>query len=248
MASTSPTSSMRALSQELKKLSTEPLEGFSVTLPEEDDMFEWNVTIFGPPGTLYQSGYFKAHMSFPKDYPYSPPTFTFLTKMWHPNVYANGEVCISILHPPGEDAMSGELPAERWNPTQSVRTILLSVISLLNEPNTASPANVDASVMYRKWKDKKDNQYEKIVRTQVEGTRHDAAKDGVTVPCTLEDYCIKTRPESLTMLSEDLLDYYDDDYEDDEDEDDGGGAGAGGEEGSEGEEDEAADDSGNAES
>jgi hypothetical protein len=46
------------------------------------------------------------------------------------------------------------------------RTILLSVISLLNEPNTFSPANVDASVMYRKWKESKgkDREYTDIIR------------------------------------------------------------------------------------
>ena len=49
------------------------------------------------------------------------------------------------------------------------RTILLSVISLLNEPNTYSPANVDASVMYRRWRDSrgKDKEYENIIRKQV---------------------------------------------------------------------------------
>ena len=47
------------------------------------------------------------------------------------------------------------------------RTILLSVISLLNEPNTSSPANVDASVMYRRWKESKgkDKEYENIIRS-----------------------------------------------------------------------------------
>uniref|UniRef100_A0A8C4L457 UBC core domain-containing protein n=1 Tax=Equus asinus asinus TaxID=83772 RepID=A0A8C4L457_EQUAS len=80
---------------------------------------------------------------------------SFLTKK------CNGDVCISILHPPVDDPQSGELPSERWNPTQNVRTILLSVISLLNEPNTFSPANVDASVMFRKWRDSKgkDKEY-----------------------------------------------------------------------------------------
>ncbi|MEQ2180361.1 Ubiquitin-conjugating enzyme E2 R2 [Goodea atripinnis] len=80
----------------------------------------------------------------------------------------NGDVCISILHPPVDDPQSGELPSERWNPTQNVRTILLSVISLLNEPNTFSPANVDASVMYRKWRDSKgkDREYIEIIRYQ----------------------------------------------------------------------------------
>lgn len=78
----------------------------------------------------------------------------------------NGDLCISILHPPVDDPQSGELPCERWNPTQNVRTILLSVISLLNEPNTFSPANVDASVMYRRWRDSKgrDKEYENIIR------------------------------------------------------------------------------------
>lgn len=149
-----PTSSaVRALSLEYKSLQEEPVEGFRVKLLNEDNLFEWEVAIFGPPDTLYQGGYFKAHMKFPGDYPYSPPTIRFLTKVWHPNVYENGDLCISILHPPVDDPQSGELPCERWNPTQNVRTILLSVISLLNEPNTFSPANVDASVMYRRWRD-----------------------------------------------------------------------------------------------
>lgn len=83
-----------------------------------------------------------------------------------PVPFQNGDLCISILHPPVDDPQSGELPCERWNPTQNVRTILLSVISLLNEPNTFSPANVDASVMYRRWRDSKgrDKEYENIIR------------------------------------------------------------------------------------
>lgn len=63
-------------------------------------------------------------------------------------VYPDGRVCISILHPPGEDEMSGEDASERWLPTQSVSSVLLSVLSLLADPNTSSPANVDASVCY----------------------------------------------------------------------------------------------------
>ena len=84
--------------------------------------------------------------------------------MWHPNskywppalahahlsiVYEDGKVCISILHAPGEDAMSGETAEERWRPILSVEAILLSVISMMNDPNIHSPANIDASVQYR---------------------------------------------------------------------------------------------------
>uniref|UniRef100_A0A8C2JXS6 Cell division cycle 34 homolog (S. cerevisiae) a n=1 Tax=Cyprinus carpio TaxID=7962 RepID=A0A8C2JXS6_CYPCA len=162
-----------------------------------------------------------ARIKFPMDYPYSPPAFRFLTKMWHPNIYENGDVCISILHPPVDDPQSGELPSERWNPTQNVRTILLSVISLLNEPNTFSPANVDASVMYRKWRDSKgkDREYAEIIRKQVLATKADAERDGVKVPTTLAEYCIRTRAppadEGSTLFYDD---YYDDEELDDDEE------------------------------
>ncbi|XP_034563217.1 cell division cycle 34 homolog (S. cerevisiae) a isoform X1 [Notolabrus celidotus] len=164
-----------------------------------------------------------ARIKFPVDYPYSPPAFRFLTKMWHPNIYENGDVCISILHPPVDDPQSGELPSERWNPTQNVRTILLSVISLLNEPNTFSPANVDASVMYRKWRDSKgkDREYIEIIRKQVLATKADAERDGVKVPTTLDEYCVRTQVPPTDDGSNLLYDdYYDDEELEDDDEDD----------------------------
>jgi ubiquitin-conjugating enzyme E2 G2 len=78
-------------------------------------------------------------------------------------VYANGEVCISILHPPGDDPHQYEHASERWSPIQSVEKILISVMSMLAEPNDESPANVDAA---RMWREKRA-EYEKIVRQNV---------------------------------------------------------------------------------
>ncbi|KAI3368801.1 hypothetical protein L3Q82_025787, partial [Scortum barcoo] len=217
-------SSQKALMLEMKSLQDEPVEGFKITLVDESDMYNWEVAIFGPPNTHYEGGYFKARIKFPVDYPYSPPAFRFLTKMWHPNIYENGDVCISILHPPVDDPQSGELPSERWNPTQNVRTILLSVISLLNEPNTFSPANVDASVvMYRKWRDSKgkDREYIDIIRKQVLATKADAERDGVKVPVTLDEYCVRTQVPPTDDGSNLLYDdYYDDEELEDDDEDD----------------------------
>jgi ubiquitin-conjugating enzyme E2 R len=204
---------------EFKGLQDQPVEGFRVKLVN-DSLCDWEVAIFGPPNTLYEGGYFKAGLKFPSDYPYSPPSLKFLSKVWHPNVYENGDLCISILHPPIDDPQSGELPCERWNPTQNVRTILLSVISLLNEPNTFSPANVDASVMYRRWKESrgKDKEYENIIRKQVLASRSEAEKDNVVVPLTIEDYCIKHNHKPVTQ-ADDMTDFYDDDYGDDMDDD-----------------------------
>ena len=97
------TSALRALALEFKSLEEEPVEGFKVRLVNDDNLFEWQVAIFGPPSTLYEGGYFKvsyhpcldtnfipisqASLKFPPDYPYGPPSLKFLTKVWHPNVY-----------------------------------------------------------------------------------------------------------------------------------------------------------------
>ncbi|OEH76578.1 ubiquitin-conjugating enzyme subfamily protein [Cyclospora cayetanensis] len=74
---------------------------------------------------------------------YSPSAFVFLL----PSVFPDGRVCISILHPPGHDMFNEQEKAEeRWRPILGVEAILLSVISMLGEPNIESPANVDAAV------------------------------------------------------------------------------------------------------
>ena len=86
---------------------------------------------------------------FPKDYPNNPPSVQFVSEMWHPNVYDDGKVCISILHSPGDDPLGYEQANERWSPVQTVETIMLSIISMLSSPNDESPANIDAAKQFR---------------------------------------------------------------------------------------------------
>jgi len=206
----------KRLTQEIADLRKQKTAGFIVDV-DESNIFKWNIRIFGPPETLYEGGYFKGVMEFPVDYPFSPPKFKFLTKMWHPNIYHDsGEVCISILHSPVPDQQSGEKAEERWRPTQEARTIILSVISLFSCPNTFSPANVDASVMYRKWCNKEDDRYVKIIRKQVEGTKRDAELDGVKIPASVEEYL---QEERSTIVKEEEMDFdfdVNDDYDDDD--------------------------------
>ena len=122
----------------------------SIGLENDDDLFLWNIVFEGPEDSLYEGGYFKAQLKFPDDYPNNPPQMTFKTKMWHPNIHSDGKVCISILHPPGVDALNAQEKAEeRWRPILGVEAILISVISMLNDPNIDSPANLDASVQFR---------------------------------------------------------------------------------------------------
>ncbi|KAJ3572782.1 hypothetical protein NP233_g2852 [Leucocoprinus birnbaumii] len=103
--------------------------------------------IIGPQDTLYEGGFFKARLTFPEQYPLLPPKMKFISEMWHPSIYQNGNVCISILHDPGDDQWGYEDASERWSPVHTVTSIIMSVISLLSSdpPNTDSPANVDAA-------------------------------------------------------------------------------------------------------
>ncbi|ORY51398.1 hypothetical protein BCR33DRAFT_453855 [Rhizoclosmatium globosum] len=181
---------LQALQRQYKEILQHPIPGFRVELKDEN-IFEWQVGIIGPLDTIYQGGYFLSTIKFPTDYPFNPPTFTFNSPFFHPNVYSDGRLCISILHPPGDDPTSGEKAEERWNPTQTVESILLSIVSLLNDPNVSSPANVDAgvslhlSIIYRCAKPVnkqvlyRNNRkaYEAKVKEQVELSKKDIPDD-----------------------------------------------------------------------
>ena len=99
-----------------------------------------------------EGGIFKALLSFPENYPMQPPVMVFQTTMFHPNIYPDGKVCISILHAPGVDEFNTQEKAEeRWRPILNVESVLVSVLSMLTdtEPNLDSPANVDAAKLFK---------------------------------------------------------------------------------------------------
>lgn len=112
------------------------------------------------PDSLYKDTVLVAEMEFPGDYPLRPPKVTFLTKMFHPNIYPNGKVCISILDEDVAGPLGCGAPEDRWAPVQNIRTVLLSIAVLLENPNIDSPANVDASKLLRD----DEESYKKIVR------------------------------------------------------------------------------------
>ena len=84
-------------------------------LENDNNMFKWNIIFNGPEDTPYEGGYFKATMEFPSDFPESPPKMKFVTPMWHPNIYDDGNVCISILHSDKDPMYDFEGDA-RWRP------------------------------------------------------------------------------------------------------------------------------------
>ncbi|KAG9393619.1 Ubiquitin-conjugating enzyme [Carpediemonas membranifera] len=138
------------LAKQLRELQREnAVEGISVGLIDDSNIFEWQVIISGPSDTDYEGGIFKAILKFPHDFPLNPPKMKFISEMYHPNIYPDGDVCISILHAPGDDPMHYETADERWRPVHGVQSVLLSVVSMLNEPNTESPANIEAAKLSR---------------------------------------------------------------------------------------------------
>ncbi|KAI1234071.1 hypothetical protein IHE44_0003782 [Lamprotornis superbus] len=125
--------------------------------PSENNIMQWNAVIFGPEGTPFEDGTFKLVIEFSEEYPNKPPTVRFLSKMFHPNVYADGSICLDILQ-------------NRWSPTYDVSSILTSIQSLLDEPNPNSPANSQAAQLYQENK----REYEKRVSAIVEQSWNDS--------------------------------------------------------------------------
>lgn len=92
-------------------------------------------------------------LEFTEDYPSKPPKVKFVTKVYHPNVYADGNICLDILQ-------------SAWSPIYDVAAILTSIQSLLPDPNPSSPANAEAAKLFNEDR----AEYEKRVRECVEAS------------------------------------------------------------------------------
>lgn len=103
--------------------------------PDGENLFKWIGTISGPKGTVYDGLRYKLSLEFPNSYPYAAPIVKFVTPCFHPNVDTGGNICLDILK-------------DKWSALYDVRTILLSIQSLLGEPNNDSPLNAQAAEMW----------------------------------------------------------------------------------------------------
>ncbi|ONH68597.1 Ubiquitin-conjugating enzyme E2 2 [Cyberlindnera fabianii] len=153
------TPARRRLMRDLKRLQSDPPDGVSAT-PLAENVMVWNAVIIGPADTPFEDGTFRLTINFDEQYPNKPPHVKFISQMFHPNVYASGEICLDILQ-------------NRWSPTFDVASILTSIQSLLNDPNISSPANVEAANLYKDH----SSQYTKRVRETVENSWADDIMD-----------------------------------------------------------------------
>uniref|UniRef100_A0A0E0FV12 UBC core domain-containing protein n=1 Tax=Oryza nivara TaxID=4536 RepID=A0A0E0FV12_ORYNI len=104
--------------------------------PAGEDMFHWQATIMGPPDSPYAGGVFLVNIHFPPDYPFKPPKVSFKTKVFHPNINSNGSICLDILK-------------EQWSPALTISKVLLSICSLLTDPNPDDPLVPEIAHMYK---------------------------------------------------------------------------------------------------
>ena len=128
-------STIKRIIKELEELNKEPPANCSAG-PINDDMYEWQATIMGPENSPFKGGIFYLKISFPSDYPFKPPRCQFLTKIYHPNVNSHGSICLDILK-------------ENWSPALTISKVLLSICSLLNDPNPDDPLMIDIADMYK---------------------------------------------------------------------------------------------------
>lgn len=121
---------IKQVSKELTSLTNDPPEGIKVFVNEQD-ITDIQATIEGPAGTPYEGGLFRVKLVLGKDYPTAPPKGFFLTKIFHPNVASNGEICVNTLK-------------KDWKQDLGVKHILLTVKCLLIVPNPESALNEEA--------------------------------------------------------------------------------------------------------
>jgi ubiquitin-conjugating enzyme E2 D/E len=126
----------KRINRELNELKKDPPSNCSAGPENEDDMFRWEGVIYGPSDSPYQGGFFKLRIQFPVDYPFKPPHVQFLTKIYHPNVNASGLICLDILK-------------QQWSPALTIGKVLLSITSLLTDPNPDDPFVPEIAHLYK---------------------------------------------------------------------------------------------------
>ena len=132
---TAATMALRRIQKELQDIQRDPPVGCSAG-PVGEDLFTWEGILTGPSDSPFAGGVFKLGIRFPTDYPFKSPHVQFLTKIYHPNINSSGGICLDILK-------------TQWSPALTIQKVLLSIQSLLTDPNPNDPLVLDIAVQYK---------------------------------------------------------------------------------------------------
>jgi ubiquitin-conjugating enzyme E2 D/E len=118
-------SDIKRLQKELAEINKNDIPNISAG-PINGNLYEWEAVILGPVDTPYHEGVFTLNISIPSNYPFKPPSVIFKTKIYHPNINSSGSICLDILK-------------TQWSPALTLMKVLLSICSLLSDPNPNDP-------------------------------------------------------------------------------------------------------------
>ncbi|XP_058128541.1 ubiquitin-conjugating enzyme E2-17 kDa-like [Anopheles ziemanni] len=133
----------KRLTKELEELQRDPPAHCSAG-PIHNNLYQWQATIMGPPDSPYQGGLFSLTIDFPSCYPFMPPKVAFTTRIYHPNINSNGSICLDILR-------------STWSPALTVSKVLLSICSMLCDPNPDDPLVPEIAKVYKTNREQYNN-------------------------------------------------------------------------------------------
>ncbi|KAM0676759.1 Ubiquitin-conjugating enzyme E2 4 [Binucleata daphniae] len=131
----------KRLLKELEELQNDPPSNCSGGI-KDGDINVWKAYIVGPSGTVYEGEIYELEIKIPATYPFAPPIVTFITPIYHCNI-RNGSICLDILK-------------QAWSPALTISKVLLSISSLLSEPNPNDPLDPVAADLYKNDRKKHD--------------------------------------------------------------------------------------------
>ncbi|EGN95458.1 hypothetical protein SERLA73DRAFT_142159 [Serpula lacrymans var. lacrymans S7.3] len=127
---------LRRIQKELSDISKKPIEGITVDA-EEDNLFMWKCAVKGTSNSPYRNGTFRFVLELPQNFPFKPPNVTFTTKIYHPGINDEGQICVPILR------------GDEWKPSITLSTVLAVIQEKVNNPSPDDPFEPEIAALMK---------------------------------------------------------------------------------------------------